>query len=162
MIKKRISCLLMTTIVILTMISCIEEADYSLYFSNHTTRESETTWNGWRISVISEITLWFHFESKDYSGNKSFYFTYGNRTDSTTVRNIRPGDSFSIGVSVEANDGSYTVNQSSVTGSTMRYWIDYPEYTDNLLLWTDDMVVKETVSLPRRITGFKSIQISGR
>ena len=163
--KKQISYLVPTVIIVLVMISCednFKENDYSLTYSNYNSREKNTTWNGWRISVISEYTLWYNFESKKFSGDKTFYFTHLSTTaiakDSITVRDILPGDKFSIGVNVFADGGTYTVNQTSTSGSIMHYWIGYNDYSQMIKLWTNDMVVTETVNLKRRITAFDSFR----
>ena len=160
---KQISYLVIAAMVGLSMISCSKEEDddddYSLYYTEHSTREKETTWNGWRIKVVSEFTLWYRFESKKYSGDKTFFFTHGNRTESITVKDIRPGESFRIGVDVAANEGKYQVNKISEFGNYMQYTIDYTQYSQTIKLWTDEMVVTETVTLPRRITSFDSFRI---
>jgi len=158
---RKILYLITAATVVMAMCCCVkEEDDYSLYYMNHTTVQKETTWNGWRIQVVSKLDLWFKFESKNFNGDKTFFFTYGNRTDSTVVRNIISGESISIGVNVVADEGNYTVNQTDASGSVMRYWIDYTHYSHLIRLWTDDRVVTETVSLPRRITSFDSFTVS--
>ena len=158
-LKKQISYLIIAFIVVLAMNSCSKEESYSLFYSNYTSKEKETTWNGWRIEVVSEFTFWYHFESNNFSGDKTFFFTQGAHTESTTVKDIRPGESISIGVTVAANKGNYTVNKISENGNTMRYWIDYTQYSHIIKLWTDDKVVSETENLPRQITSFESFKI---
>ena len=138
------------------------EDDYLLEFDSQQTIMHETIWNGWRINVVSRYVVWYRFESKHYSGDMTFFFTYGkgNRTDSTTVRDIRPGKKFYIGAELEAHGGNYVVNQTSVSGSTMQYWIKYNDYSETTKLWTDDMVVSTTLKLKRQFTAFDSFMIT--
>ena len=156
---RQISYLIIAFIVVLAMNNCSKEESYSLYYTNYTSKERETTWNGWRIKVVSEFTFWYHFESNNFSGDKTFFFSQGDHTESTTVKDIKPGESISIGVTVAANNGNYTVNKISESGDIMHYWIDYPQYSHIIKLWTDDKDVSETVDLPRQITSFESFII---
>ena len=147
---KQIYYRVIAIITIMTMAGCNKEDDigYSLYYTNYESLESYASYKSWRIDVISELFFHYHFESKKFSGDKTFFFTYNSRTDSITVRNIRPGEIVSIGVMVTADEGDYTVNEISVNGSILRYTVNYSSYYHSFILWTDDFIVKENESHP--------------
>ena len=163
--RKQILYLVTAAIVGLAMNSCEENIkfdEYSLRYSNYNSINENTNWNGWKISVISKYLFWYDFESKSFKGDKTFYFTHASGKDSITVRNIMPGEQYSIGVYVVANGGTYTVNQTSTSGSYMYYWIGYNDYSQMIRFWTDDMIITETVSLHRRLTSFDSFRVINR